>query len=130
MARKEVVWEVEVHKPTSYPTIEGWDEDIVETAGFIPLDVRFKQMEQAGFRAQFFESEFSSKDVSDMYLNHPEFDITAEDDIEEAMEKMELRAAYIEQVKSEIMKRKKAEEEAAMKSEAKKSGEEEANKVS
>ena len=65
-----------------------------------------------------------------MYLNHPEFDITAEDDIEEAMEKMELRAAYIEQVKSEIMKRKKAEEEAAMKSEAKKSGEEEANKVS
>ena len=58
----------------------GWDEDIVETAGFVPLEVRFKQMEQAGFRAQFFESEFSSKDVTDMYLNHPEFDITPEDE--------------------------------------------------
>ena len=70
MARKEVVYEVEVHAPTPYPEIEGWDEDIVETAGFIPLEVRFKQMEQAGFRAQFFENEFSSKDVTDMYLNH------------------------------------------------------------
>ena len=38
--------EVETHSPTPYPEIEGWDEDIVETAGFIPLEVRFKQMEQ------------------------------------------------------------------------------------
>ena len=91
MSRKIIVYEPEYHSPTPYPNIEGWNEDIVETAGFIPLEVRFKQMEQAGYRAQFFESEFSSKDVSDMYLNHPEFDLTPEDDIEEAMEKMELR---------------------------------------
>lgn len=111
MARKEVVYELEVHSPTPYPLIEDWDEDIVETAGFIPLEVRFKQMEQAGFRAQFFESEFTSKDVSDMYLNHPEFDITGEDDIEEAMEKIKLREEYINQVKQEIMKRKGIEAE-------------------
>lgn len=92
---------------------EKWEEDIVETAGFIPLEVRFKQMEQAGFRAQFFESEFSSKDVRDMYLNHPEFDITAEDDLEEAMEKIQLRQAYIESVKQSVRNRAQREEEAS-----------------
>ena len=61
MARKEVVYELEVHHPIPYPEKEGWDEDIVETAGFIPLEVRFKQMEQAGFRAQFFEENSDSK---------------------------------------------------------------------
>lgn len=109
MARKEVVWEVECHSPIPYPEIENWDEDIVETAGFIPLEVRFKQMEQAGLRAQFFESEFSSRDVRDMYLNHPEFDLTPEDDIEEAMEKLELRKAWINQVKAEAKSRAEAE---------------------
>ena len=39
------------------PEPEGWNEDIVETAGFVPLAVKFKQMEQAGIRAQFFQSE-------------------------------------------------------------------------
>lgn len=89
---------------------EKWNEDIVETAGFIPLEVRFKQMEQAGFQAQFFEQEFSSKDVRDMYLNHPEFDITGEDDIEEALEKIELRREYIESVKQAIRQRNASED--------------------
>lgn len=81
------------------PEPEGWNENIVETAGFIPLAVKFKQMEQAGIRAQFMASEFTSKDVSDMYLNHPEFDLTPEDDLEDAMEKIAMRQAYINQVK-------------------------------
>lgn len=114
MSRKEIVWEVEKHSPTPYPEIEGWDEDIVETAGFVPLEVRFKQMEQAGIRAQFFESEFSSKNVQDMYLNHPEFDLSPEDDFEDAFEKMQLRAAWIEQVKEEVRKRKAAETDLKM----------------
>ena len=104
--------EVEVHKPTPYPDIDGWDEDIVETAGFVPLEVRFKQMEQAGIRAQFFESEFGSRDFSDMYLNHPEFDLSPEDDIEEAMEKISLRQQWIEHVKSEARKRSENPEKA------------------
>lgn len=87
------------------PEPDGWNENIVETAGFIPLAVKFKQMEQAGIRAQFFASEFNSKDVKDMYLNHPEFDLTPEDDIEDAMEKIALRQAYINQVKAEAKKR-------------------------
>lgn len=120
---QEFAQEVMVLPKLEYP--EDWNEDIVETAGFIPLEVRFKQMEQAGFRAQFFESEFSSKDVTDMYLNHPEFDITPEDDVEEAYEKMQLRAAYIRSVKEAVKARKQAElsrEEEAAKSEAKSSG--------
>lgn len=87
------------------PEPEGWNENIVETAGYVPLAVKFKQMEQAGIRAQFFASEFDSKDVRDMYLNHPEFDLTPEDDLEEAMEKIQLRQAYINQVKEEAKKR-------------------------
>ena len=102
--------EVEIHSPTPYPEIDGWDEDIVETAGFIPLEVRFKQMEQAGIRAQFFESEFSSKNVQDMYLNHPEFDLSPEDDLEEAMDKIQLRQAWINQVKEEVRKKREVEE--------------------
>ena len=95
------IFKLETHSPIKYEfTTEeekAWNEDIVETAGFVPLEVRFKQMEQAGYRARFFESEFTSKDVSDMYLNHPEFDITPEDDIEDAMQKIMLRQAYINQ---------------------------------
>ena len=108
MSRKEVIFEPEYHYPIPYPEIDGWDEDIVETAGFIPLEVRFKQMEQAGIRAQFFESEFGSKDFSDMYLNHPEFDLTPEDDIEEAFEKIQLRQEWINYVKNEAKKRKES----------------------
>lgn len=110
--RKERVFEYEFHSPTPYPEIEGWNEEVTETAGFVPLEVRFKQMEQAGIRARFFESEFSSKDVSDMYLNHPEFDLTPEDDIEDAMEKIALRQDWINQVKMEA--RKRNEEEATV----------------
>lgn len=101
--------EVETHFPTKYPEIEGWNEDIVETAGFVPLEVRFKQMEQAGIQAQFLESEFGSKDFRDMYLNHPEFDLTPEDDIEDAYEKMQLRAAWINKVKAAAKSRAEAE---------------------
>lgn len=83
---------------------ENWNEDIVETAGFVPLEVRFKQMEQAGIQAQFLQSEFTSFDVRDMYLNHPEFDLNGDEDIEEAMEKIKLRQAWIEHVKAEKAK--------------------------
>lgn len=83
---------------------EGWNEDIVETAGFIPLEVRFKQMEQAGIQAQFLQSEFTSFDVRDMYLNHPEFDLNGDEDIEEALDKIKLRQEWIEHVKAEKAK--------------------------
>lgn len=98
-------YEVEVRKPIQYPELKGWNDDIVETAGFIPLAVRFKQMEQAGYRARFSENEFTSRDISDMYLNHPEFDITPEDDFEEAQEKFMLRQQYIKEITEKVRKR-------------------------
>lgn len=111
-----------------YVKPEDWDLDIVETAGFVPLEVRFKQMEQAGYRARFFESEFSSKDVSDMFLNHPEFDITADDDYEDVMEKTLLRQEYINQIKKEIQARNAATDTKKSESEAKANGSESAAK--
>lgn len=83
-------------------------KDITETAGFIPLAVRFKQMEQAGLRARFFESEFTSHDFSDMYLNHPELDIMPDDDLEDVIEKTKLREQYILEVKQKAQQRNAA----------------------
>ena len=59
MADNKNAYVIDSRKPITYPKIKGWDEVIVETAGFVPLAVRFKQMEQAGYRARFNESEFS-----------------------------------------------------------------------
>ena len=56
----------------------GWQPEknpvIVETAGFVPLEVRFKRFEENGIRAQFSAAEFSSSDLRDIYL-HPDFQI-------------------------------------------------------
>lgn len=106
MSENKFAYVIDSRKPIKYPDIEGWDENIVETAGFIPLAVRFKQMEQAGYRARFNESEFSSRDITDMYLNHPEYDIQPDDDFEEAQEKFELRQAYIKEIQKSILQRK------------------------
>lgn len=110
-------WVPEKRKPQPYvfddEMQKAWNREITETAGFVPLEVRFKQMEQAGYRARFFESEFTSKDVTDMYLNHPEFDLTSEDDFEDMVEKMELRNAYIQSIKDEVRKRKESDLKAA-----------------
>lgn len=70
---------------------------ITETAGFVPLEVKFKRFEQAGIVAQFNESEFTSSDYRDMYLN-PDFQISPEDDMEEAFEKMQAQRDFINQI--------------------------------
>lgn len=108
MSENKFAYVVEKRSPIPYPEIKDWDLDIVETAGFVPLAVRFKQMEQAGYRARFSENEFTSRDISDMYLNHPEFDITSEDDFEEAQEKIMLRQQYIKFVQEKVKNRNAA----------------------
>lgn len=79
----------------------GWHPDknpvIVETAGFVPLEVKFKRFEEAGIRAQFSESEFTSSDLRDIYL-HPDFSLNQYDDLEEIERKEAARQAYIEQL--------------------------------
>lgn len=83
------------------PTIEepdGWNEVIVETAGFVPLEVRFKQMELAGYRAQFQASDFTSSDLRDIYLA-PDLSYSEDDELEDIMEKERMRSALIEQIR-------------------------------
>lgn len=70
---------------------------ITETAGFVPLEVKFKRFEQAGQVMQFSVSEFTSSDLRSIYLN-PDFDITPEDDYEEIQEKLIARNEYILQL--------------------------------
>lgn len=76
---------------------EAWDELVTDTAGFEPLEVKFKRMEQAGYRAQFAESEFTSSDLRDIYLN-PDFQITPEDDYEDILAKDEAQRTYVQEL--------------------------------
>lgn len=81
--------------------------EIVETAGFIPLEVKFKQFEQNGLQAQFNTSEFSSQDYRDMYLG-PNTEILPTDDLEEIQEKLLLQ----EEVRKHILKSKLSDSDA------------------
>lgn len=80
-------------------------EKVVETAGFMPLAARMKQMEQAGLRAKFLDSEFTSKDFMDMYVNHPELDIHPDDDIEDVLEKEKAREALYKEIQNRVRAR-------------------------
>lgn len=96
-------------KPMSYKELdkcvlhepENWDEQLVETAGFVPLEVRMRQMEQAGYVAQFQASDFTSSDMRAIWLN-PDFEILPGDDLEEVERKTQLR----EQFRQELLAKK------------------------
>lgn len=76
---------------------DDWNEIVTETAGFEPLEVKFKRMEEAGYRAQFQESDFTSSDLRSIYLN-PDFAISEEDELEDIQEKDLARAQYVQQL--------------------------------
>lgn len=71
---------------------------IVETAGFVPLEVKMKQFENNGIVAQFLTSDFDSNDYRDIYL-HPDFNIYPEDDFEDIQEKLSAQREYAEKIK-------------------------------
>lgn len=100
--------------------VKALQEKIVETAGFMPLAARMKQMEQAGLRAKFFDSEFTSSDFMDMYVNHPELDLHPDDDIEDVFEKERQRQLLLQEIRERAKKRteKKIEESKALKGQA------------
>lgn len=87
----------EVEACKSDMNISG-NEYIVETAGFVPLEVKMKQFEQNGLVAQFLTSDFDSNDYRNIYLN-PDFNISPEDDLEDIQEKLEAQKAYAEEIK-------------------------------
>lgn len=85
-----------------YADLSEHNEVIVETAGFIPLDVKFKRFEQNGVIAQFSTSEFTSSDMRNLYAN-PDFEIYPDDELEDIQEKIsaynEYRSKYIQNKK-------------------------------
>lgn len=86
------------------PPNNSWTDDenlnpyITETAGFVPLDVKLKQFEISGYKAQLSASEFTSSDLRDIYLN-PDFNITPDDDLEDIHSKLVAQQAFIQQFK-------------------------------
>lgn len=88
------------------------NEYICETAGFIPLEVKFKRFEQAGIRAQISASDYTSSDYRDMYLN-PDYQVYPDDEIEEVEEKFRALHAHIQEVKKAAADRTAARSEAS-----------------
>lgn len=84
-------------QPTDKEFQEAWKKVDVETAGFVPLDVRFKQMEQAGYRAQFMSSDFTSGDLRAAY-NIPALDYQEGDELEDMLEKDSLRRQFLDEL--------------------------------
>lgn len=64
---KAITWNEPI--PDDFTKDKELNPYIVETAGFIPLDVQIQKFEQAGVRARFRSDMFDSSDYRDMYLN-------------------------------------------------------------
>lgn len=81
---------------------------IVETAGFVPLDVRFKQMEQNGILARLNAQEFSLgvDDLRQLYFG-AETEITQYDDLEDVQEKLYNQNVLKQQLYNEYLKSQK-----------------------
>lgn len=79
---------------------EDWREIIVETAGFVPLEVRFQRLIESGQRVQLRSQEFDSVDMRKLYLDD-EYRIEPDDDLEDIYGKMEARKVFVERLRSE-----------------------------
>lgn len=90
-------WITEDGKPA-----EG-NEYIVETAGFVPLSVKFKQFEQNGYIAKFNADDFDSSDYRSLYTD--DVLIGPDDDEFDIADKIEL----FKQRKFELLNKKLAE---------------------
>ena len=85
------------------PTIELKDNDyLVETAGFVPLSVRFKQFTENGIvsrlRSEQFDTDLPISELENAF-QMSEFDINDDDDIFTATEKINARKNYIAELK-------------------------------
>lgn len=70
-------------------------KEMTETAGYLPLDVRLKQLEQQGYIAKFKAEEFDSDEISELWTR-PEFEILPTDELEDIQQKLSLRRAYLQ----------------------------------
>lgn len=72
---------------------------IVDTKGFVPLEVKFKRFEQGGILAQLRADEFSSSDYREMYLS-PDMEINQWDDLEDIQNKLALQQEFRQKILS------------------------------
>ncbi|WP_373761537.1 MULTISPECIES: hypothetical protein [Jeotgalibaca] len=100
------IWITEDGKPAK------GNEYIVESAGFVPLSVKFKQFEQNGYIAKFNVDDFDSSDYSKLYQD--DVLITPDDDEFDIADKI----ALFKERKIEILKSKLAETNETEQSEA------------
>ena len=85
------------------PTVELKDNDyLVETAGFVPLSVRFKQFTENGIvsrlRAEQYDTDLPISELENAF-QMSEFDVNEDDDIFTATEKINARKNYIAELK-------------------------------
>lgn len=85
-------------KLTSNPKVEY--KEMTETAGFLPLETRLKQLEQQGYIAKFKREEFDSDEISELWTR-PDFAILPGDELEDVQKKMALRREYLLELKSQ-----------------------------
>lgn len=80
-----------------------WNEQVTETAGFVPLEVRMKQMEQNGLLQQALLQELTADDLREAWLA-PDFEISPEDELEDILVKDRARHEFLDQIKSQRLK--------------------------
>ena len=98
------------------PLVELTQNDyLVETAGFVPLSVRFKQFTENGLisrlRAEQYDADLPISELENAF-QMSEFDVNDDDDIFTATEKINARKNYIAELKksySDASTQKKAE---------------------
>ena len=87
----------------SCPTVElENNEYLVETAGFVPLSVRFKQFTENGIvsrlRAEQYDTDLPISELENAF-QMSEFEVNDDDDIFTATEKINARKNYIAELK-------------------------------
>lgn len=80
-----------------------WNEQLTETAGFVPLEVRMKQMEQAGLLQQALLQDVTADDLREAWLSS-DFEISPDDELEEVIAKDRARREFIDQIKAQRQK--------------------------
>lgn len=79
---------------------------IVETAGFVPLQTRFKQLQEAGYRQRLFQEQYDGYDIEQIERNN-DTDILAGDDLETVLRKQKLKAEKYQQLYSQMLQETK-----------------------
>lgn len=79
---------------------DDYGKVVTETAGFVPLEVRFQRLVENGIQLQLKAQEFDSVDMRKLYLDD-EFRVEPDDELEEIQSKLNARAEYLARLKAE-----------------------------